>query len=309
MHPSAIIAAACRMHLRRAFVAFVRTAAVLAAVCAAAFDVSVGAQAVRPMQRIAVNGGELEYEVSGSGEPVLLIHGTGVAATFYPTMTDPALRGYRLIRYHRRGFAGSSRTPVPFTIKDHAADAAALLKALGVQRAHIVGHSFGGSTTLQMALDYPELARTLVIMEPPVFNPDGPSPFVKMDEQYRSGDKLGAMSAFSTGSYGPDWRTLASRVPGGPAQVEKDVDTVFQTESPAMATWRFGASEGARIKQPIVYITGGQRHGNSRNTLQPWIPQMQQRVLTGLTHAMLMEDPKTVAEAIAAFLAQHPLNR
>src|SRR5262245_47425561 len=137
MRASAIVAAACRMHLRRPIVAIVRVAAVLAAVVAAAFGATVGAQSVRPMQRIAVNGGELEYEVMGSGEPVLLIHGTGVAATFYPAMTEPSLRGYRLIRYHRRGFAGSSRTPVPFTIKDHAADAAALLKALGIQRAHI----------------------------------------------------------------------------------------------------------------------------------------------------------------------------
>jgi len=91
--------------------------------------------------------------------------------------------------------------------------------------------------------------------------------------------------------------------------VEKDVDTVFQTESPAMASWRFGAAEGARVKQPIIYITGGQRHGNSRNTLQPWIPQMEQQVIPGVTHAMLMENPPAVANAIAAFLAKHPLPR
>ena len=102
------------------------------------------AQATRPLQRMAVNGGEIEYEVNGTGEPVLLIHGTGVAATFAPTMTQPSLAGYRLIRFHRRGFAGSSRSPVPFSMKDQAADALALLKALGVSRAHIVGHSFGG---------------------------------------------------------------------------------------------------------------------------------------------------------------------
>ena len=45
------------------------------------------------LQRLTVNGGELEYEQRGSGEPVLLIHGTGVAATFAPTMTEPALAG------------------------------------------------------------------------------------------------------------------------------------------------------------------------------------------------------------------------
>ena len=281
--------------------------AVASALWAPIAHVSVTAQATRPMQRMAVNGGELEYEVSGNGEPVLLIHGTGAAATFYPTMTEPSLAGYRLIRYHRRGWAGSSRTTVPFSIKDHAADAAALLKALGVQRAHIVGHSFGASTALQLALDYPDLARDLVIIEPPVFNPDGPSPFARMDEQYRSGDKAGALNAFSTGSYGPEWRTLAARVPGGPEQVEKDVDTMFLTESPSMAVWRFGAAEAARIKQPIIYLTGGQRHGNSRNILQPLIPHMQQQVLPGVTHAMLMESPKVVADAIAAFVKQHPL--
>jgi len=87
------------------------------------------------MMRMAVNGGELEYTVRGEGEPVLLIHGTGVAATFAPTMAESALDGYRLIRYHRRGFAGSTRTTVPFTIADHAADARALLEALNVERA------------------------------------------------------------------------------------------------------------------------------------------------------------------------------
>src|SRR5688572_16729757 len=97
-----------------------------------AVSITTQAQAPRPLQRMAVNGGELEYEVHGTGEPVLLIHGTGVAATFYPTMTEPSLAGYRLIRYHRRGFAGSSRAPAPFSIRDQAADAVALLKALGV---------------------------------------------------------------------------------------------------------------------------------------------------------------------------------
>jgi len=301
MHPLAIIVA-----VRRRFPV---QAVAITALALAIVGIGVSAQATRPMQRVAVNGAELEYEVSGSGEPVLLIHGTGVATTFYPTMTEAALSGYRLIRYHRRGWAGSSRTTPPFLISDHAADAAALLKALGVQKAHIVGHSFGASTALQLALDNPALVHDIIIIEPPVFNPDGPSPFAAMDAQYRSGDKAGALNAFSTGSYGADWRTLSARVPGGPAQVERDVDTMFLTESPSMAVWRFQAAEGARITQPILYLTSGTRHGNSRNTLQPIITQMEQQVLPGVTHAMLMENPKVVADAIAAFIKKHPLTQ
>lgn len=265
------------------------------------------AQTDRPLQHMMVNGADLEYEVRGSGEPVLLIHGTGVAATFAPTMTQPALAGYRLIRFHRRGFAGSARSPVPFSMKEQAADAVGLLKALGVQRAHIVGHSFGGCVTLQLALDSPGVAHSLVVMEPPIFNPDGPSPFAKLEAQYNSGDKLGAMAAFSQASYGTEWRTLASRVPGGPAQVERDVDTVYQSEAPAMTKWRFGPDEGARITQPTIYLTGGGRHGASRERMQMWIKGMEQFVIPNTTHAMLMEDPKAVAEAIAAFITRHPI--
>jgi pimeloyl-ACP methyl ester carboxylesterase len=286
-----------------------RTLTALAAISGVwtVLSVSPGAQSTRPLQRMTLNGGELEYEVTGAGEPALLIHGTGVAATFYPTMTEPAMAGYRKIRYHRRGFAGSSRAPVPFSIKDQAADARALLRALGVSRAHIVGHSFGASTTLQFALDYPDVAHSLVIMEPPVFNPDGPSPFAKLIEQYSSGDTLGAMSNFSQASYGPEWRKLAARVPGGPEQVERDVDTVFRSEAQSMGSWRFGPEEGARIKQPIIYLTGGGRHGASRERLQMWIPGMEQFIVPNTTHAMLMEDPKAVADAIATFLKRHPI--
>jgi len=268
---------------------------------------SPAAQAGRPLLHMTVNGADLEYEVNGTGEPVLLIHGTGVAATFAPTMTQPALAGYRLIRFHRRGFAGSARSPVPFSMKDQAADAVGLLKALGVQRAHIVGHSFGGCVTLQLALDAPAVAHSLVVMEPPIFNPDGPSPFAKLEAQYTSGDKLGAMAAFSTASYGTEWRTLAARVPGGPAQVDRDVDTVFQSEAPAMTKWRFGPEEAARLTQPMIYLTGGGRHGASRERMQMWIAGMEQFVIPNTTHAMLMEDPKAVAEAIAAFISRHPL--
>jgi pimeloyl-ACP methyl ester carboxylesterase len=263
------------------------------------------AQTSRPLQRMAVNGGEVEYETAGTGDPVLLIHGSGVAATFAPTMTEPALKGYRLIRYHRRGYAGSARAPVPFTVKDQAADALALLKALGVSRAHIVGHSYGGQIALQLALDAPAVVRSLVVMEPPIFNANGPSPFAKLEAMYSSGDKQGAMATFSQMSYGPDWRTLAARVPGGAAQVERDVDTVFQSEAPAMTKWGFDAGQAAGITQPIVYVTGGGAHGGSLKQLRVWIPRLEDVVVPGVTHAMLMQDPKAVADAIAAFIGKH----
>ncbi len=67
------------------------------------------------------------------------------------------------------------------------------------------------------------------------------------------------MDTFSTMSYGAEWRTLAGRVPGGPDQVMRDVDTVYTTEVPAMTGWVFGAAQAAKITQPIVYVTAAVR--------------------------------------------------
>ena len=107
------------------------------------------------MERVEVNGVELEFEVRGSGEPVLLIDML-IADCFVPLLTEPSLADhYQLIRYHKRGWVGSTHTPPPVSMGDHAADAAALLDHLGVRRAHIAGHSTGASIAAQLALDDP----------------------------------------------------------------------------------------------------------------------------------------------------------
>ncbi len=90
-----------------------------------------------------VNGSSLEYELVGSGEPVLLISPV-LADGFLPLVSQPTLTDrYQLIRYHKRGWAASTHTATPVSVGDHAADVAALLSQLGVQRAHIVGTQEG----------------------------------------------------------------------------------------------------------------------------------------------------------------------
>src|SRR3954469_2900749 len=117
------------------------------------------------MKRATVNGVELEYEVVGSGEPVLFISPV-LADGFLPLMSEPALADrYQLIWYHKRGWVGSTHTPPSVSVATHAADAAALLDHLGVPRAHIAGHSSGAAVAAQMALDTPERVSTLILLE------------------------------------------------------------------------------------------------------------------------------------------------
>src|SRR5215212_1302132 len=101
------------------------------------------------MERASVNGVELEYEVTGSGEPVLFISPV-VADGFVPVLAQPGMADHhQLVTYHKRGWVGSTHTEPPVTVEDHAADAAALLGHLGVQRAHVAGHSSGAAVALQ----------------------------------------------------------------------------------------------------------------------------------------------------------------
>src|SRR5215212_8028458 len=101
------------------------------------------------MERAEVNGVTMEYAVAGAGEAVVCLHGAFIADAFQPLLTEPSLANrYRLITYHRRGYVGSSHIPGPTSIAEQAADCRALLGHLGVQRAHIVGHSFGGAIAL-----------------------------------------------------------------------------------------------------------------------------------------------------------------
>src|SRR3977135_3006033 len=96
------------------------------------------------MKRMIVDGVELAYEIRGSGEPVVLIHGSHVADAYLPLMDQPALSDYRLIRYPRRGLAARSAAQGAVSITEEASDCSPLLRQLGVEHVHVAGHSYGG---------------------------------------------------------------------------------------------------------------------------------------------------------------------
>ena len=119
------------------------------------------------LRRAAIDGLELEYEQRGRGDPVVLIHWGLCAAWGEPLMREPALADrFRLVRYHRAGFAGSDPPSGPVTMADHAEHCALLLRALGIERAHVVGHSSSAVIALQFALDHRDVVATLALMEP-----------------------------------------------------------------------------------------------------------------------------------------------
>src|SRR5262245_10424448 len=117
------------------------------------------------MKKAKINGLDIEFEMKGSGEPLLLISPV-LADGFLPLLQERELADrYRVIVYHKRGWVGSTRTVGPVTIAEHAADAAALLDHLDIPRAHVGGHSSGAPVALELALGRHERVQSLVLLE------------------------------------------------------------------------------------------------------------------------------------------------
>jgi pimeloyl-ACP methyl ester carboxylesterase len=268
------------------------------------------------MKRAHVNGVELEYEVVGSGEPVLFISSV-LADGFLPLFSDPALADrYQLIRYHKRGWVGSTRTPPPVPIATHAADAAALLEHLGVPRAHVAGHSTGAVVAAQLAIDRPATLQTLTLLEPLMLSvPSGAAVLQQVGpafEAYGRGDHEGAWAMFLSAATGWDWATcrtaLEKRMPGAVAQAVKDADTLFGVELPAITEWAFGPAQAAGIRCPVLSVLGTDTlplFVDVAAFLRSSVPHVEQSTIEGVGHLLHIQRPEPVAGTLAEFFGRH----
>jgi non-heme chloroperoxidase len=125
------------------------------------------------MPTITVNGAPLAYEERGTGEPAVLIHGTLEDLRAWRFQMAPFAARFRVIAYSRRYHYPNARPQdspddPPYTAALHAADLAGLIERLGLGPAHLVASSYGGCVALLMAVQRPELVRSLVLGEPPL---------------------------------------------------------------------------------------------------------------------------------------------
>lgn len=110
-----------------------------------------------------VNGIDLYAEEQGSGDPLLLIMGLAADSVAWMFQRDAFAARYRTILFDNRGVGRSSKPEGPYTIPLMADDAAGLLDALDIARAHVVGISMGGMIAQELALRHPQRVRGLVL--------------------------------------------------------------------------------------------------------------------------------------------------
>ena len=113
---------------------------------------------------IAVNGIKLYYETYGQGEPLLLLHGNGQSIDAFNGQIPELARHYQVIAVDTRAQGQSTTNGRELTYDLFAEDMSALLTALHLPAAHVVGWSDGGNTGLSLALHHPQQVKKLVTM-------------------------------------------------------------------------------------------------------------------------------------------------
>jgi pimeloyl-ACP methyl ester carboxylesterase len=116
------------------------------------------------MRRVRAGDVELHCEVAGDGAPLLFIHGLGSCGDDWRPQLDYFSSRYRTIACDLRGHGQSSKPRTTYSIEGFANDVASLLRELAAGPAHVVGISLGGMVAFQLAVDAPELVRSLTIV-------------------------------------------------------------------------------------------------------------------------------------------------
>ncbi|WP_448628598.1 alpha/beta fold hydrolase [Geodermatophilus sp. URMC 64] len=108
-------------------------------------------------------GVTLNYEISGEGEPLVLIMGTSGSIPLWGEIIPRLSQNYRVIAFDNRGLGGSERGEGAITAASMAEDVSALMQALDVPKAHVMGWSLGSAVVQELALAHPEQVATAIM--------------------------------------------------------------------------------------------------------------------------------------------------
>jgi pimeloyl-ACP methyl ester carboxylesterase len=242
---------------------------------------------------VPVRGVILHTETYGAGDPVLVMHG---AFAFLDTVGNQirALSGrWRVIAIDSRGHGRSTDGPGPITYDEMAEDASAVLRELGVQRAHVVGWSDGANNALLLAIHHPEQVRSVVAISPNA-DPSAIDPDALPD--------LGPLTLDNPIVH--QMRSLYERTSPQPEHFPVFFDkmvAMFHTEP------HIGAADLARIRAPTLIL--GASHDIMSEEHLRWIasaiPGAEIKINPDTRHAAPLTNPGAVDAAVVDWVSRH----
>lgn len=191
-----------------------------------------------------VNGIKMYYEIHGKGEPLVLIHGGGsTIETSFGRFLPLASKHFKVIAMDLQAHGRTEDRDVPESFEQDADDVAALLRNLKVTKAHILGFSNGGNTSMQLAFRHPQLVNRLVVASS-FYKREGLPPGLLDNIRNAPFDVMPQVFKDAFLKVNPD---------------PKKLRTMFEKDRDRMATFKDWSDDVLRsIKAPTLLISGDQ---------------------------------------------------
>lgn len=279
-------------------------------------------QAVGSPQTLRVNDVDLAYLAEGHGEPVVFVHGSVNDYRSWLNQLPPFSERYRVITYSRR-FHWPNAQPEPgtvYAIHQHALDLGALIEALGPSPVHLIGSSYGAMTALTLAVERPELIRSLVLGEPPLLPwlADQPES-ATLVETFLTTAFAPARDAFARGEPEIGVRTFINGVigPGAFDRMPPPAREMMLANAPAMGAETsspaeryfppFGPDRVAGLPMPVLLAEGAispRMFGLITDQLARALPTAERVIIPAASHGMHNQNPDAYNRAVLGFLAR-----
>ncbi len=253
-----------------------------------------------------VNGLKMYYEVHGSGDPVVLLHGAFMTITNNWTGWIGELSKTRkVIAVEMQGHGRTADIPRDITDENLADDVAALLDHLKIPRADLIGYSMGGGVAMHCAIRHPDKVRKVVVI----------SSMFRRDGAVKEGlDALANLTAdvFKGSPLEDDYKKLSPTPEDFPKLVERlmassskgqDISADQLKASTAPMFFIHGDADGVRLDHiaEMYRLKGGDLHGDIRPH-----PESRLAILPDATHVTLMDRMAIIVPMINDFLDAKP---
>jgi pimeloyl-ACP methyl ester carboxylesterase len=272
---------------------------------------------------LLANGVRLQVTLAGEGDPVLLLHGWPLTSHMWRRVT-PALvaAGYRSIAPDLRGIGGSDRPSEGYDVETNADDLAALLDALKMRDALVVGIDLGAPIAWTLAMRHPDRVRKLVVMEAMLGRLPGAEAFLGngapwwfgfhgvpgLAERIVEGHEAEYLDWFlgsrASGqrAVDPDARAVYARAYAGREALRGGFEHYRAMPQSARQIAALAASH--RLEQPTLAISGGVIGDALYAQLKPHADDLRSCRIHDCGHNIPEEQPTALAEALIEFFAK-----
>jgi pimeloyl-ACP methyl ester carboxylesterase len=242
-----------------------------------------------------VNGLHMYYEVAGSGSPLVLLHGGMLTIDLNFAGLIPALAAsHTVIAVELQGHGRTADIDRPITPAALASDVVALLDHLGVDRAHVLGHSMGAAAALELAVSHPDRVRSVVPISASV-RPEGMHEDLTDPSRYATSTRLPTQQDFA------DFREAYLRLSPHPEHFDEFLATLSRSNADLQG---WSDEQLAGITAPVLLVLGDHdfttvEHGALMLRL---IPGSQLAVLPGTNHMQVTRRADLLLPMLAGFL-------